>query len=220
MVAIFAIHISFKQSGIPILEFFQFGEDTDVSFMFYKVVGPIIIQTALLLMYSNLFVYAKNYAMSFFDICWGKSTKKRVHTIQTYVNLHQPISFSLYYHFADLQSTLVICMVFGPLFPVIFVVAALVILVNLLVNKYLLSYHCREPPNYNENLPTQVLEILSYFPILMLLVSFWQLGNPKIFENEPKAVHTFSQQINDIKFTSPYFLPAFLCSIYCLVRVW
>ena len=102
----------------------------------------------------------------------------------------------------------------------IFGIAGAVLFVNMLVNKCLLAYFCREPPNFNENLPENVLAKLSYLPLVMLFVSFWQLGNVEIFENRVGQQHSLWKQVAETKFTSPYFLPAFLLVVYGQVRLY
>jgi hypothetical protein len=68
-------------------------------------------------------------------------------------------------------------MTYGLGIPILFPIATCYFLVLYMVEKGMLYYYYREPPQYDEVLNKEALRILGKAPLFMLGIGYWMLSN-------------------------------------------
>ena len=72
---------------------------------------------------------------------------------------------------------------YGPAFPILYPVTALVMASEYIRDRLLIFYYYREPVAYDQKMSELSMKMMNTFTLVPLAVSFWQLGNRQIFEN-------------------------------------
>ena len=80
-------------------------------------------------------------------------------------------------------NVIFITFMFGLALPILFPAAFLYFLVFQIQEKLLVTYYYKKPPVYDEKLNKAALKILKWAPFLMVMFSYWALGNKQIFSN-------------------------------------
>lgn len=66
---------------------------------------------------------------------------------------------------------------YGLGIPILFPIAAISFLTLYLVEKVMIYYSYRQPPMYDEKLNNNVLNIMTYAPLLFLSYGYWMLSS-------------------------------------------
>ena len=105
-------------------------------------------------------------------------------TIQQYVELHSGPVFAIHYKYSALLNITFVTFMYGMGMPILFPIALISVLTLYMCEKAMLYYSYRQPPMYDEKLNMAVLSTLTYAPLLMLSVGYWQLSNLQLFNND------------------------------------
>jgi hypothetical protein len=70
-----------------------------------------------------------------------------------------------------------VTMMYGVGIPILFPVAVVSLITLYMVEKLMIYYSYRQPPNYDASLNANVLKIMSFAPLLFLSFGFWMLSN-------------------------------------------
>lgn len=92
---------------------------------------------------------------------------------------------------------------YGLGIPILFPIAAVSFLTLYLVEKVMVYYSYRQPPMYDEKLNNNVLNLMTYAPLLFLSFGYWMLSSHQLLSNEvfyietpnsiPKTHHVWTQ---------------------------
>ena len=78
---------------------------------------------------------------------------------------------------ASINATLFMAMLLGTAFPIFYPIAVCAIIIQYVVERFTLAKFYRLPPKFSLDLSLLNLNILSYAPVMSLLLSFWLFGN-------------------------------------------
>lgn len=82
-------------------------------------------------------------------------------------------NYELQAQYASMLVVVSTALLFGPCFPVLYVVCMVRLIIFYCVERFNLFYLHREPPSYDDGMTRIALRILALLPPVMLLVSFW-----------------------------------------------
>ena len=72
---------------------------------------------------------------------------------------------------------------FGIFLPVLFPITLFGIFNKYFMEKLLITYYYRQPPQYNQMLSKTAIMILKSAPIYMFVLGYWAIGNVQLFKN-------------------------------------
>jgi hypothetical protein len=72
---------------------------------------------------------------------------------------------------------------FGAVMPLIWPIMCLCMIILYVLNRTLICYYYKMPPQYSGSLTFSLGRILNIIPFLTLPMTVWQLGNKQIFDN-------------------------------------
>jgi hypothetical protein len=84
-------------------------------------------------------------------------------------------------------------MMYGIGIPILFPVAAFSMFTLYMVEKIMVYYIYRQPPMYDEKLNTNVLNLMTYAPLLLLSFGYWMLSSKQLLSNDVSYVEVSGQ---------------------------
>ena len=106
---------------------------------------------------------------------FGKTT--RLKNYRAYVDLYAGPEYQIHYKYSAILNVTFVTMMYGLGIPILFPIAFCYFYVLYMVEKGMLYYCYREPPQYDEVMNVEALRILGYAPLFMLSVGYWMLSN-------------------------------------------
>ena len=110
-----------------------------------------------------------------------ESTKTK--TIRAYKELYNGSDFEVHYQYAQILVIVWVTFLFAPGIPILFPIALLGLIVQLVTNKIALAYCVKRPPAYNCSLNRNMLRTLSLAPFLYVAVGAWVYSNQQVFRS-------------------------------------
>jgi hypothetical protein len=90
----------------------------------------------------------------------------------------------MHYKYSMIMTIVFVTMLFGTGMPVLFPIATMSFLLLYIVEKFMLYYGYREPPQFGEELNDQALKTMKYAPVLLLSFGFWMLSSRQLIHNK------------------------------------
>jgi len=87
-----------------------------------------------------------------------------------YLDLHAGPEYSFHSKQASTTLLVFVTLIFGPILPLLYVVAIFAALVQYIADKVLLSYFNRLPPSYSEQLTLQSIDMMLLAPLFSLAI--------------------------------------------------
>ena len=84
-------------------------------------------------------------------------------------NKNQNEEFPLERRYASILSTIFVCFTFGFSIPLLFVIAAIILLIQFFIDKLLITYYYRERVEQNDLMNRSVLGVIKYGAVLFLV---------------------------------------------------
>lgn len=182
------------------------GTFKDMSAEWFEVVGPQLFTTSIILALNPLIDYLVIEMMRRPFMWWDASccccrekTKTKAKTLRQYLLIHQPPKYMMHFHYSFIAVQIWMMFTYGLFIPMIIPVTLFGILLSYVMDKVLLAYFFRQPPQYDHRLQKQVLEVLKPAPIMMYVLGFWVLGNRQAFHNEPDEFTLFKSDLPNPK---------------------
>jgi len=86
-----------------------------------------------------------------------------------------------------LNAVLFITLALGMAFPIFYPIALFAITIQYIVERYTLAMFYRLPPKFSLDLTEQNGQVLSFGPLVGIILGFWMLGNKQMFSNNKTA---------------------------------
>lgn len=85
---------------------------------------------------------------------------------------------------ATTNLTLLICFIMGGCMPAFYLIGMGAIAIQYIMDRYLLARHFRQPPMYSEIMTLNTFEIITWVPLVTLVLQFWCYTNQQMFDNK------------------------------------
>ena len=95
----------------------------------------------------------------------------------TYLEMHCGPEYCFYYEIAKTSVIVFVCLLFGPLIPLLYCLGIFALLIQYVVDRTTLAYFYRLPPMYSHRLTMFLLRFTGKIPIFSLCLLFWQSTN-------------------------------------------
>ena len=147
-----------------------------VIIMIIFALSPIIdfiaewIELSLHRLYSKHFVYTHD-------------CKHERNDLLKYLDLHAGPRYDFSSKFASTNFLIFFTIMFGSMLPILYPISLVGIVIQLVMDKLLLTYFYRLPPKYSEKLTIQNIMLMLFAPILGLMINYWAFGNRQMFSN-------------------------------------
>jgi hypothetical protein len=155
--------------------------------MFLNIYMPVIEMIGNYFVRTLLRVWDKRFG------CSADHTKKR--TIIAYIQLYAGPVYAIHYKYSSILNIMFVTLLYGPGMPDLFPLAFFSLMILYIVEKGMLYYGYREPPQYSEMLNNSVLGIMMYAPLFLLASSYWMLSNKQLLSNDA-LIPLVNQDIN------------------------
>lgn len=91
--------------------------------------------------------------------------------------------YIFFYKAAVANLTMMVCFILGGCMPAFYLIGIVAIATQYTVDRVSLAYHYRLPPMYSEILTLGTLEMMSWIPLVTLIMLFWCYTNNQMFDN-------------------------------------
>ena len=173
------VNANMAGQGWPLSSIFR-GIDPDFNSRWFANVGDTLVNSMFINIYMPAFECFYNYCIRLLKRAWDKrfwTKRTSCKTRQAYIELYSGPTFYMHYKYSMILNITFVTMTFGVGMPVLFPIATLSFLFLYFVEKGMLYYGYREPPQYDEVLNNTVLDILKYAPLFLLGFGFWMLSS-------------------------------------------
>ena len=86
--------------------------------------------------------------------------------------------------------------------PILFPIATAGLLINYLSERLRMAYSYQKPPMYDSTLSQSTLDLLTYAPILYLIMAAWLFSNQQVFKNViPEIAGNYLYPLNNHQFS-------------------
>jgi hypothetical protein len=152
-------------------------------------------------------------------------------SIQKYVDLYGGIEYVTHYKHSKIMLTMFICLIFGTGIPLLYPIALLSVLIEYLLERYLLAYYYKLPKIETQVILTDTLNVLKFAAVCSLGVNYWMMSNPQMFSNQVFPVtHVDSPENTNhsiFAFQVDHSLPSLIISLFlafshlskCIMRI-
>jgi hypothetical protein len=105
-------------------------------------------------------------------------------TILDYVELYAGPEYFMHFKYSMILNIIFVTMMYGVGMPILFPYAAASLLCLYVVEKFMLYYGYRQPPQYDVVLNDAVLNICKYAPLVLLSFGYWFLSSKQLLSND------------------------------------
>ena len=205
----------------------QSTADVEFSAAWYNNIGVtiILVQLGSILINQSGSIY--NYLLYHANIKRHRTSPSLALTQSELNKIHIGPEFELSYRYAQLLSTLFVCLTFSSGIPLLYVVAAVNFYVAYVADKYLFIHLCREPVPYSAEMGKEVTRLIPIGIALHLAMSVWMLSNKEIFSSDTnQQISRYARTNNSVlraivdKITYKQTVPLFLlCCILIILYI-
>ena len=120
----------------------------------------------------------------------GFSCKKKdmentkTETILQYVELYAGPEYFMHFKYSMILNIIFITMMYGVGLPILFPYAVVSLITLYVIEKFMLYYGYRQPPQYDVVLNDSVLNSMKYAPLVLLSFGYWFLSSKQLLSNE------------------------------------
>eukprot|EP01036_Dinobryon_divergens_P028342 gene28342-37274_t len=93
----------------------------------------------------------------------------------------------LAFKYAQIMSTMYVCMTFSTGIPLLYIIAAVNFLLYYVVEKFLFIHFYKAPPHFNAHIGKSATSMIPVAVGLHLAMSIWVLSNPELFSTEASS---------------------------------
>ena len=144
--------------------------------MFINAFMPIIFE--LLVIVTKWFFIAKdsggwcNFTKK--DYSYYNTKKKQIYE---FIDLYAGPEYIMHFKFSNILNVTYVTMVYGLGLPLLFPIALLSYFIFWAVERYMLAYVYRKPPNMDEAMIKNGMKMLRLIPFMFLFTSYWMVAN-------------------------------------------
>lgn len=117
------------------------------------------------------------------------------------MDLYSGEDFIIHFRYSAILNVTYVTMLYGPGLPILFPIAAFSYFIFYSAERYGLAYTYEMPPQMDDMLTRNALNLLGYSPLMFLLNGYWMFSNKQMFE----GVVTSIDSLNDRMETSHTF---------------
>lgn len=132
----------------------------------------------------------------------------------------------IHFKYSDCLNITFLAMLYGLGMPIMFPMAAVIIMNQRLAERIQVAYNYRLPPAMDNSLSDSVLSIMKYAPLMLLFNGYWLMDNRQFFDNvwhyKEKVTenmwsdHPISYRVCQ---SSPLFLMSMTCVALIVVQI-
>ena len=111
------------------------------------------------------------------------------------VDLYAGPEYCFYYKCAQTKILVFMCMIFGPAFPILYLICLVGIIIQYFLERILLTYFYKLPPKFSHQLTLQNIRIIQLCPVFTLALTLWFYTNKQMFGNTIDNVQTMDEII-------------------------
>lgn len=115
--------------------------------------------------------------------CSGNPYKTGKRTIQAYKAVRMGKDMPIHFKYSDCLNITFLAMLYGLGMPIMFPMAAIIIMNQRLAERVQVAYNYRMPPAMDNALSNSVLSIMKYAPLMLLPNGYWLMDNKQFFDN-------------------------------------
>ena len=178
-VLVLLLNANFSESNISFLrDSLNVGSHTDMDSEWYKEVGTLFLQNALINAISPPLEFLTEYL---FVMIWKwydqsytcDNTKSRQKTFSAFWQSRLGPEFGIEFRMSRSLFTLAIALIFGPAFPLLYPITLLSFIILWTTERLLICYWYQLPPLYDITMAEDSLKIMKLIPIATLVFTFW-----------------------------------------------
>ena len=103
--------------------------------------------------------------------------------IYSYLELYSGPEYIVHYKFSGILNITFVTMLYGLCMPMLFPLAFIAYFMIYATERYQLAYTYQQPPQMDDRMAKNAMQLLSYTPLLFLINGYWMLSNRQMFEN-------------------------------------
>lgn len=100
-----------------------------------------------------------------------------------FMDLHAGPDYPFYYKVANTNLVVFVCLMFGGSMPILYFIGMFATAITYFMDRLTLTYFYRLPPKFTEKLNIDSLKLMSFAPLLGLMILTWQYTNRQMFDN-------------------------------------
>lgn len=112
--------------------------------------------------------------------CDMKKTKTK--SMADYIAVYMGAEYDFDFSYTEILKTLLIMMTFGPMLPIVYIIAFFHLILLYWRDKILLLTVYKFPPYFDNRINERARRILSYGIPIFCIASIWTFGNPNVLE--------------------------------------
>lgn len=158
--------------------------------------------------------------------CTNNPYKTTKRTLQAYKNVRTGKDMPIHFKYSDCLNITFLAMLYGLGMPIMYPMAAVIIMNQRVAERIQVAYNYRQPPAMDNSLSDSVMSIMKYAPIMLLFNGYWLMDNRQFFDN----VWHYKDKVTDNMWSdhkivyrvcqsSPLFLMSMTCVILIVVQV-
>eukprot|EP00347_Sterkiella_histriomuscorum_P023421 403334704 len=210
---------NFQETKVPYLNSFNKGQFTDFTEDWYRDVGSIIIKAlsiaSIMPIVEFVMMWSVKNGLRLLDRSFkGDQYKSKKKSIQLYVDIYSGPDYMIHLRFSTILNLTFVCFMYGTALPLLYPIALWSFFVLYSLERILVCYYYKQPPNLDDKLTQNSLLMLLWAPIVHMMLSYWFLSNNQIFDNMlfplekvsdvVKNGHTVIQEFRDITFDQSF----------------
>lgn len=110
--------------------------------------------------------------------------KTKTTTVPGYIDLYAGPVYQMHFKYSMILNIIYVTMMYGVGMPVLFYYALASFICLYLVEKFMLYYGYRKPPQYDVVLNNYVLGVMKGAPLVILSFGYWFLSNKQLLSND------------------------------------
>ena len=141
----------------------------------------VVVILAVMPLVSFILSYLRLFLLRWWDkgLCFCCSSKNKTEqtTIQRYLDLHAGPEMQINYRYAIILNLIFVTFSHGIAFPILFPICFAGLVIQYILEHYLLAHFYKQPPMLDNYMNTILLDYLRYAPCFMFVFGFWYLEN-------------------------------------------
>jgi hypothetical protein len=102
-------------------------------------------------------------------------SKKR--SIQLYIDTYSGPEFQIHFRLSAVMNHTFVTLMYGTALPILFPIAMWSFFVLYTLERSLVCYYYKQPPAFDEKMTLTALKVLSWAPLVYMMLSYWALSN-------------------------------------------
>jgi len=94
-----------------------------------------------------------------------------------YVDIYSGPEYAIHFRYSAIMNTVFVCAMYGSAMPILFPIGLLAFVILYVWERLLICYYYKQPPMFSESMTKSAYSVLSYAPIVYIMMTYWFLSN-------------------------------------------